>query len=343
MPQDVVPLKAGHPSWGIWKPNNKNGNTLTLKFACPLCSHEIISDIHVHGDMFRCPDCGGMSCVPATAIPTDKPPNLLRWKPPPEPPPEPTPIGPEGPRPCGVKAVVLFPFASWAGQTVLYYLFVLAYYAILLIGFPDRPHDYENLKKNMPDAMGALLYLAYIILALWLIYYIVVNRHKNNFFKAMRINKPSTKVIVGYCALAVALYMLNVMVDYLLLSKDLFPTVSSGLLAGSVSRDMIFKMISTTVFGLLAPIHEEIKYRGFIYGGLENKVGKIWAAVITTVWFIVPHVPSRLDNPMTIFWIGVGGSVMMFARIKTDSLTVPITYHFTANLLPNIHLWLILL
>jgi hypothetical protein len=57
---------------------------LPLRFACPLCAHIVVTAEHTIGEMFRCPECGGPACVPATAAPTEDAPNLRRYTPPPK-------------------------------------------------------------------------------------------------------------------------------------------------------------------------------------------------------------------------------------------------------------------
>ena len=38
-----------------------------------------------------------------------------------------------------------------------------------------------------------------------------------------------------------------------------------------------------------APLVEELVYRGFIQGGLQNRIGSTWALIITAAWFTVVH------------------------------------------------------
>ena len=49
---------------------------MSLKYNCPLCGFEIISDFLVKGDLYRCPSCGNKIFVPDNAIETEETPNL---------------------------------------------------------------------------------------------------------------------------------------------------------------------------------------------------------------------------------------------------------------------------
>ena len=81
------------------------------------------------------------------------------------------------------------------------------------------------------------------------------------------------------------------------------------------------------VGGLVAPIAEEVFFRGLVYGFLR-RWGVVVALVGSTVVFVVAHaITSRIPVTQT-----VGGIVFAVAYEVEGSLMVPITIHVLGNL-----------
>ena len=81
------------------------------------------------------------------------------------------------------------------------------------------------------------------------------------------------------------------------------------------------------VGGLVAPVAEEVFFRGIIYGFLR-RWGVLLALAGTTVIFVLPHViSSRI--PLTQI---VGGIVFAVAYEVEGKLMVPITIHVLGNM-----------
>jgi len=88
---------------------------------------------------------------------------------------------------------------------------------------------------------------------------------------------------------------------------------------------------------ILAPICEEILFRGFMYKGLEKTILRGWGTVIfTSIFFALYHV-------WNFFPPFFAGMFFGFARKKTNSLYVPIGLHMMWNLISllNVHLHII--
>ncbi len=86
--------------------------------------------------------------------------------------------------------------------------------------------------------------------------------------------------------------------------------------------------------GLVAPVAEELFFRGVIYGYLRNrlqpvfgKAGIAWALVISTMLFVTAHgMGGRL--PLTQI---VGGFVFCIAYERSKSLATPVIIHCLGN------------
>lgn len=81
-----------------------------------------------------------------------------------------------------------------------------------------------------------------------------------------------------------------------------------------------------TVGGLIAPVAEEIFFRGVLFGYLR-KWGLFFALVMSTLIFVAVHLPSGIPVTQT-----VGGVVFALSYDRERSLWTPIIIHASANM-----------
>ena len=85
---------------------------------------------------------------------------------------------------------------------------------------------------------------------------------------------------------------------------------------------------------IAAPLYEEIFFRGFLFKGIENsRAGPIGAVIITSLAWSSLHVQYDF---LIIVCIFAGGLLLGWARIKTNSIYIPIAMHVLQNLLATI-------
>ena len=90
---------------------------------------------------------------------------------------------------------------------------------------------------------------------------------------------------------------------------------------------------------LVAPIFEEVFFRGFLYKGLSNSIlGVIGAILITNTMWTLLHVHYE---PFFIGVIFILGLVFGWARYKTGSILVPIFLHVVNNSLAIVQLYFV--
>lgn len=99
-------------------------------------------------------------------------------------------------------------------------------------------------------------------------------------------------------------------------------------------------LIPLVVFSLmaifLAPITEEIVFRGFAFKGLWHSAGSIWAVVLTGFAFSLCHMNRNIVAHCMILIFGI---LLGIARIRTGSLFVPIIMHSIANFIGICFIW----
>ena len=95
-------------------------------------------------------------------------------------------------------------------------------------------------------------------------------------------------------------------------------------------------IVLTVVF--VAPLCEEVLYRGLLWGGLTRLGANRWVAFgVTTVVFALAHFEWPRALLLLVVAIPLG-----LARLYTDGLLAPIVTHQINNLLPGIGLYFLL-
>lgn len=85
---------------------------------------------------------------------------------------------------------------------------------------------------------------------------------------------------------------------------------------------------------LMAPLFEEFLFRGFMLEGLRHSfIGTAGAILITSAIWAIIHAQYELFEVFTIFLIGIA---LAIARIRSQSLYVPIAMHALMNLSASI-------
>lgn len=94
---------------------------------------------------------------------------------------------------------------------------------------------------------------------------------------------------------------------------------------------------------VIPPIVEELIFRGFLFGGLRTKLTLLWAAVITSVLFAIPHLLGGISG---LLWIAAVDTfilslVLCYVREKSGALWAPIGIHAVKNSLAFIAIFVI--
>lgn len=94
-----------------------------------------------------------------------------------------------------------------------------------------------------------------------------------------------------------------------------------------LTRSPIWMILSVAV---VAPIFEEMIFRGFVYGGFERSLGAWPAVLLSSLLFTVLHGQYNVYELTQIFVLGM---VLGWARLRTQSLFTPIVMHAANNAL----------
>ncbi len=221
------------------------------------------------------------------------------------------------------------PDPAWSGLDVVR-LTVLATIALFIgvfaVLFAARfwlyPHSTLAALGRLPLVIVSGQALAYLLVLAYMYILVTRERHRRDFLAAIHWNWPSNPavyVLVGFM-LSVALQLLA---SRLPIPKNL-------------PIDTFFRTPAEawalTIFGItLAPLMEELYFRGFLYPVLERSIGLPAAVFITAVAFAALH-SSQLSNSwgpvLVIFLVGM---VLTMVRAKKNSVAAGLLIHVAYN------------
>lgn len=106
---------------------------------------------------------------------------------------------------------------------------------------------------------------------------------------------------------------------------------AAGEVFGAVRGNWAWAVGVFVLVALVAPFFEEIVYRGLLWGAVDQRWGRWWALIVSTVVFAVAHLELTRTPLLLVIALPIG-----LARLYTDNLTASIVAHQVTNLLPGL-------
>ena len=160
-------------------------------------------------------------------------------------------------------------------------------------------------------------------ICLFILMYTFLKMNRLSFAEVISIRKTTRKnLLLSVCA-GLLVTSLGLLWVRLCLKLDLFSRQ-----ANEPGMD-----IYTTVFAavFLAPVIEELLFRGVLWSILQENKGTVTAVIVTTVYFVFLHL--TLNNVFSAILIGICGSMFI---LFTGSIIPSIVIHLLNNLLVTI-------
>ncbi len=147
--------------------------------------------------------------------------------------------------------------------------------------------------------------------------------------------------LCGFGIYILIFYALSETISTLVKSFNASQQQNVGFQSASGTTDLILTFISLVI---LPPIAEEIIFRGFLFSGLRHKMKFIYAVLITSILFALPHLLESEKGGL--LWIAgldtfTLSVVSCFLREHTKSLWPSIMLHSIKNFLAFSVLFLI--
>ena len=110
---------------------------------------------------------------------------------------------------------------------------------------------------------------------------------------------------------------------------------AAGNVFGGVRGTWAWAVVVFAVIVLVAPLCEEVVYRGLLWGAVDRRWGRWAALAVTTVVFAIAHLEWTRAPLLLVVALPIG-----LARLYAGNLTASIVAHQVTNLLPGVVLML---
>jgi membrane protease YdiL (CAAX protease family) len=176
------------------------------------------------------------------------------------------------------------------------------------------------------DAATTLVFQSFMYVFLTAALYLVISwRYGAPFWRALAWTFPvprALQVLVAGPVLTIVLSSLGVALRTPPESSQIENMINSR---ASLAIVMLFGVV-------LAPIFEELVFRGFLFPLLARSFGPWPGIVLTTIPFALLHGAQNRWAWQPIILIGIAGAVFGFVRYKTESTTSSFLLHASYNL-----------
>jgi membrane protease YdiL (CAAX protease family) len=220
-----------------------------------------------------------------------------------------------------LRDLALF-FGLGAVALAIAYVLVVPGYSALApsIGWHVPPKD------NQETAfLSLVLQSVFYFLLFGAVYLLVAIRKRLPFWKAMKWRAPGTLKTLGYFALGATL---SVAVQF---APILFPDRSDFPLSQLFTTPAIAYAVGGFAV-LVAPLMEELVFRGVLFSIFEDQAGPIFAVIASAALFTGLHVPEYRGAWNHLFLLFFVGLVFSLARGLTGSLAPSVFLHASYNL-----------
>ena len=168
--------------------------------------------------------------------------------------------------------------------------------------------------------------VAYLLLIGFMVQ-LVRFKNQSSFGEAISWRTPGKDRVLGAIATGVGLA----------LASGLFESLFSRWVPKSLPIDKYFSDTHTAyllaVFGVaVAPLVEELFFRGFLYPALARPLGIQVSVVLTAAGFAVVHQGQLAHAWVPLTWLFIVGAVLTVVRARTKSVATCVIIHVTYNL-----------
>ena len=221
------------------------------------------------------------------------------------------------------------PDPAWTGWDVLRLIFLtivalfVGVFAVLLIArWWVYPHTSLGEIARVPLVVVAGQSLAYLLILAYMYVLVTRERRRPDFLAAIHWNSPSNIAVYLLAGFALSLG-LQVLAHFLPIPKEL-PIDS---FFRTPAEAWALSILSVT----LAPLMEELFFRGFLYPVLARRLGLPVAVFVTALGFALLHGAQLMFSWGPVLVIFLVGIVLTMVRAKTNSVAAGVLIHMAYN------------
>lgn len=229
-------------------------------------------------------------------------------------------------RPWGVWATLGWMVLTFVAMVVCGVVSIPIYLAILSI--LGKPHSLTHIEQN-GDFLSLALTVQFLI-CVPLVLVIMMIRRNYPVRRYLALQRVSAGKALGWAIGGAALAF---SFDGLLSLTKVVPTPEWMVKVYSSAHflpGLLFAII------VLAPIVEELVFRGLVFSGIQARLGNFWAVIFATVPWTLLHIQQyEWYFLLPVFGLGL---LLGLARWRTGSIYVPLAIHFLNNILASVQM-----
>lgn len=169
---------------------------------------------------------------------------------------------------------------------------------------------------------GIIVFFLSSALCAYIIYYFSCKKKQKDLTNGLFLYKKSNKI-----------YLISILIGIIM------PLVSLPVIFKFAPHEFYAMDLAKTKGGLiylfsaalLAPVFEELFYRGFIFPFFQSKLNSFWAIIITSLFFGFSHFMNIGNAHILLSIFILYGFVLTLVRYFTNSLIPPVITHFIHN------------
>jgi membrane protease YdiL (CAAX protease family) len=195
---------------------------------------------------------------------------------------------------------------------------------------PDSPVDPNQLVSNGTLVTLSILFSAPVIFGLTFLF---ANLRRGPTIKEyLGFHEVDWKRIAKWLLIVVLFAVASDLLT-LLMDRPIVQEFMSNIYSTADSKPLLW-----TAFVMAAPVSEEIFFRGFLfYGILKSSLGPTGAVVLSSLIWAPLHIQYDFYGILTVLVLGL---LFGYARLKTNSVYIPIAMHALMNFIASMEVML---
>ena len=211
----------------------------------------------------------------------------------------------------GEFLLVIFLMIAVSAGLFLYFPFVLQKF---LFGYKEFLKSYY---------FGIVLSFISSVLNIGIIYFFVCKRKNKTIREGFFLNSLSSKILLISVLSGIVMPLISLPVIFKFAPSEFYAMDMAKTKSGLI---YLFTM------ALLAPVFEEIFYRGFFFPFFQSRLNSFWAVIITALFFGLSHYMNIGNAHILLSLFIFYGFVLTLLRYYSNSLLSPMLAHFLHNL-----------
>jgi membrane protease YdiL (CAAX protease family) len=223
----------------------------------------------------------------------------------------------DNPNPSPIEPKPALQQVPWTMRDLWLGLILFLIWLLISLGFAYAREFY-----NWQFDLGYFLVLWELVLILpaW---WLTIRKYRLGWDALGLRNFDLTSLAIG-CGLMVFTFLFNFMYNIYLVFRNIQPAIEVSELFNNGASPWLILLTGIGV----APLVEEIFFRGFLFPGLREKLGWISAALVSAALFAVVHLQPIAMPP--IFLMGL---IFAYLYQRTESIWPAVIMHLSTNTL----------